>query len=231
MSHPENSGGRTADAVDRPRRPYLLGPGPLLIAMAPLAEFSPGLPVCVRTILGGLVMVLGLAIIVVQMRKGAITITSCGFNSLSTDRVKWTERIDQLTTDARKEAFKYFQTTYFHQDRLMWSRLQLFFAIQAATLSLGLTHSDQLTACLALATGIVLALSILDVFIEDDMFRRAARVAMQVTAEHTELMVPIVGVGDVYHHPTMTIKLMWLVIAVDAVVYVVRLTWPYAYLG
>ncbi len=213
---------RFREALENSRRPHLVGLGPALIAMAPLARFIPWIPAVVPWFNAAL----GIAWILWRICTSVAKSTT--FDSFSMEKNVWRERLE---SSAKLEAFKYYQTKYFHQDRLMWSRLQLFFAIQVATLSVGAIHKTQATACVALAVGIVLALRVLELFIEDDKIRRAARVAMEAAADLAELNVPIVGGGGGHHHPTITIRVMWLIVAADVVLYIVRLKYTTAPLG
>lgn len=103
----------------------------------------------------------------------------------------------------------------------MWSRLQLFFGIQAATFSVGLT-SSQSKACLALASGFLLGGYVFLLFVDDDRYRRAARVGMEQAGCHAEFLVPIVGEGKVYESPTRATWVLVVILALDVVLYVLR---------
>jgi hypothetical protein len=138
--------------------------------------------------------------------------------SVSTCPDVWKKR---LTETDKKEAFKYFQKKYFHQDLLMWERLPLFIVLQAG-LVFGVTTEYRFTGCLAIGFALFFGTGVLELFLQDDKFRRAARAAMEAAADQPGLKVPIVGAGAVYRHPDLTRPLLALVIFTDIVCYVLR---------
>ena len=209
--------------MGKPRSYILVVAGTILILSAPLARLLPYGPLAVRPYFEVPVAVLGAGVLILWQR-GRVRSQKANkgvFDSLSTDHLSWRLKLESIKN--RPEAFKYFQTKYFHQDRLMWGRLPLFFATQAATLSVGLTADRRLTACVAVAAGLVFGLWVFDLFIEDDKFRCAARTAMEEMADHVDLKVPIVGMDHTYFHPAVTRRILFAILLFDVGLYVVCL--------